>query len=94
MVLDSTKEFAGIISNLINEQQVIKNNLSSDEESAQLIIKNRSSIIVSGTVIVTQKVYDSTSFILDHPVLGELDSSTLQLDGGYSSSTVLSSITF
>ena len=83
MVLDSTKELGRIIGESTNSQEDIKTNLSPDEEAGSLVIKNTENIKVTGQVTITKKVYDEASFIIDHPVQGELDSSTLKIDGGY-----------
>ena len=40
-------------------------------------------INVTGTYVVTKYLLTTDSFVLDHPVYGELDSSVLKLDGGY-----------
>ena len=35
------------------------------------------------TVTFTKRVLSSTSFYIDHPVYGDIDSATLALDGDY-----------
>lgn len=57
--------------------------MAPDDENAQLGVYYSESVVVHGQVRFYKKVYPTTSFIIDHPVYGDIDSSTLALDGGY-----------
>lgn len=61
----------------INQQRFESENVT------ELYIVSMDSIRLTSTTIISSLVYPSDSFILDHPVYGELDSSILKLDGGY-----------
>lgn len=76
-------ELGKTLGKLSQEQSSIKSNLSSNEQDANLVNFNQEFIRLSGEITATKKTYDTTSFILDHPTQGELDSSTLVIDGGY-----------
>ena len=83
MTLSDVDILGNIIGSLSTEQDVIRQNLSPDESAAQDIIAVTANVEVQGTLVATQWNYGTTSFILDHPVYCELDSSVLELDGGY-----------
>lgn len=80
------KKLAGRIASLSEEQSEIKDNISPEEPGAALNLFFRNDIRVTGQVTLTKKVHSGTSFVLDHPVYGELDSAVLALDGGYDES--------
>lgn len=83
MSLDPVKQLASTIASTANEQGTIKQNLSGDDTEALLQLQNSERIIMSGTIVAIKYVYATNSFVIDHPVYGELDSSVLLLDGGY-----------
>jgi len=83
VVLDPAAQLGKILGNLSKRQQYTDENLTPEEVEGQLLLKQREIIELTGSATLTAKYYDLTSFVLDHPVLGELDSSILELDGGY-----------
>jgi hypothetical protein len=83
MTLDETKMLARTIAGMSQEQDTIKQNLSPDESEAQLITGFTYNVITQGTLVANAYLYATDSFIIDHPVYGELDSPVLKLDGGY-----------
>jgi len=83
--LDTTKELGRLIGSINNEQQIVKENIAADEVVDQEQLRSAESIQIPGTLIAIKWTYGTTSFILNHPVYGELDSAVLQLDGGYDS---------
>lgn len=94
-MLDATSKIAGVIGVLSQKTNDLSSNISPDDVYGFLNQLNTEFLEGSGSLIVTKNVYDSTSFILDHPVYGDLDSSTLSLDGGYTGgSSVLVDTTF
>lgn len=86
-MVTSAKELGRILGQLANNQSAIKENLSADDVNAQFNVVNSEQFEVHGSLTLTKKTYASDSFILDHPTQGELDSSTLLLDGGYLASS-------
>ena len=91
----SAQEAGQIVANIINEQRELQANISPDMASNQLSIFNTEFFRIDGQLTVTKRLFGSTSFIIDHPIYGELDSSTLSLDGGYTGgSSVIASATF
>lgn len=85
MSLDPIQKLAKTLASTANEQDSIKQNLSPDDTNALLQVQFSESVTAGGTLGLTaiKHVYLSTSFIIDHPTQGVLDSSTLLLDGGY-----------
>ena len=82
----SAEELGKVIGNLIQAQQITSQNRNG---AVVKTIKRRSiyeDIKVPGQIIFTKKVPASDSFILDHPVQGELDSAVYKLDGGWDAS--------
>lgn len=76
-------EVGKIIGNIINKQVTTDENLAAQEVDSQVVIVNQEQFRLSGTLSIVKRAYATDSFILDHPVYGELDSSTLKIDGGY-----------
>ena len=92
MGLDSTSQIAQVINNIVNEQETIKESYA-DEGNINFLLSPFERVIATGVINIYRKPYPTTSFILDHPVYGELDSSILELDGGYAAgSTLMESI--
>jgi len=83
MALDGISKLGTALGKLSSDQSEIKQNISPDETDAIDYIVNYEEVVVEGTVIGTKRTYASDSFIIDHPVLGDIDSSTLKIDGGY-----------
>jgi hypothetical protein len=75
------------------EQEQIKSNMSPADPTGFDIRTSISNLMLAGTIVATQKIIASDSFVLDHPVYGELDSATLKLDGGYSSGVLTMPVT-
>jgi hypothetical protein len=82
----SIQEIGMLLGKKSREQSQIKENLNPDEFDSQLVNFNQFSVTAGGTAIGTKKVYATNAFVLDHPVYGELDSLTLEIDGGYNPS--------
>jgi len=62
------------IGSLAKEQSVIKDNLSGNDASGSQSIFDSSLVVAKDKVAVVKKVYDDCSFIIDHPVQGDVDS--------------------
>lgn len=86
MALDAATEVGGIIGSNIKATKQIQEDHVSAEVQNSLLLSPISRSKVETTVTITQYFYGDTAFILDHPVYGELDSSTLELDGDYAQS--------
>lgn len=87
--MGATQELGRTLAGISNEQANMKENMMPDDVDQQLLLFNGESIIVNLQAIGYYAIYSSTAFILDHPVYGELDSSTLELDGGYASTSTV-----
>jgi hypothetical protein len=72
----------------LNQQRFESENITSFN------VVRMDSVRLSSTTIISSLVYPSDSFILDHPVYGELDSSILKLDGGYAVNIALFPLTY
>lgn len=86
MGLGEAEELATYIGNISSEQDNIKENAFAEEAINSFLLAPFETVKVSALLVVTKRTYGTTSFIIDHPVYGELDSSILELDGGYSGS--------
>lgn len=89
MVLDAATQLGRKIGQIASEQDEIKQNISPDAAASddQYVMTER--LRLFGTMTATALLYPTDSFIIDHPVYGEIDSSVLKIDGGYSGSTEL-----
>jgi hypothetical protein len=76
MSLDATSKLANTLAKTANETNDIKQNLSPDDEGAQLQAQFSEPVVADGTLGVTaiRRDYESDSFILDHISQGILDS--------------------
>jgi len=88
MALDSVSQLGQYIGNRIKDQDALDNNLA--PENAEFIstyydINNN--LLLGGNVKGYKWIFDTTAFILDHPVQGELDSAVYKLDSGYRNPT-------
>lgn len=83
MTLDPVKKLGRVLGSMSKDQQVTNENLTPEDVESQLQLLNSEVVEVVGSVTLTAKYYSSESFVIDHPVYGELDSSVLELDGGY-----------
>jgi hypothetical protein len=86
-MVDAATELGRVIGKIANQQSSIRENMAPDDTDAQLGAYFQERMIVHGQRRVYQYDYADDSFVLDHPVHGELDSSYYQLDGGYSNPT-------
>lgn len=93
MVDTSVRKLATYLGDMKYEQEQIKSNMSPADPTGFDIRTSISNMILAGTIIATQKTIATTSFVIDHPVYGYLDSATLQLDGGYVSGSITMPIT-
>jgi hypothetical protein len=83
MALDSVSKLGQKIGGLSSGQEDIKDNLSPDSSDSLDSLGFAETIGVQGTLTTKRWDYSETSFILDHVVYGNLDSSVLNIDGGY-----------
>jgi hypothetical protein len=82
------------LAGLANKQVNSEISLTQDSGDNVLITSPVDDVTFNGYVSLNAKVIGTSSFYLDHPVYGDIDSSTLHLDGDYASTSVLySSIT-
>lgn len=82
-MVDYTKKLGRAIASGTNSTNDLKEEIVPDDTSQNLILAPYDRVRVRVMAVFTKKFYAENSFILDHPVYGELDSSTLKLDGGY-----------
>jgi hypothetical protein len=86
--LDSATELGRILGNKIKEDNSVKENISPTEEDSLFNVWNSNSIKITGNVTISKMLYGTSSFIIDHPIYGYVDSPILSLDGGYASALV------
>ena len=87
MGLSSAEQLGRLIAGGLNETTQLKEDVFPSDVDQSLLLNPFEKVQVRLQLVANNLIYPSTSFILDHPTYGELDSSTLQLDGGYASST-------
>ena len=90
MALDSVSSLGKSVGSMISTQSTLRENLDEKDSINIDTIRISEAQLTSGTLTITKKTYADDSFIIDHIVLGELDSTVLKLDGGYSASEVVS----
>lgn len=83
MSLSGIDKLGGKISGIANEVDTTKQSISPDEAAAQQQIYSNERITIVGELVVNKLTYTTSSFILDHPVYGELDNVNYEMDGGY-----------
>ena len=83
MGLSSAEELGRFLADVSNNQLILKEELVPNEVFQSIIISPWERVLLLERVPSRKIFYGSNSFILDHPVYGELDSSVLWLDGGY-----------
>lgn len=71
------------IGKLSAKQTETQDQLQSDELAGSFNIVQNEEFQINGTLVVTKWNLPSTSFIIDHPVYGVLDSAVLEIDSGY-----------
>ena len=71
------------IGNLSKRISTLEGNVYPDDPSAQLLLQDAETITMDLSGSVFTKNIQSNSFVPDHVVYGNLDSSTLLIDGGY-----------
>jgi len=79
----TAQELGKLLGQRSKEQSQIKENLSPDEFASQLVIFNQVEMVTEVGFTADGQCYDTNSFVIDHPVYGDIDSATLLIDGGY-----------
>lgn len=83
MTLDETDQLGDMLGGMGNEQDNLQQDINPNDPYASFQMVSDEAVTVGGYLAVTAKYLATTSFVIDHPVYGELDSSILALDGGY-----------
>lgn len=89
MGLSASEQLGRVIGGLVKGQEQIHEDHVPGDVSQSLILSPLSRGGLSTSIVTRLHYIASSSFVLDHPVYGELDSSSLHLDGGYSSTITL-----
>jgi hypothetical protein len=73
--------------NVINQQN--KDELGGEDVTPPIFkFFDFGSVVVKGTITAIGYTYESDTFIIDHPVMGDIDSATLKIDGTFSDKQV------
>ena len=88
MSSDSARELGRLLAGNANETQNLKEDLLPDAVDQNFLLAPTDRITLAVAVTGIQWLYPTDSFIIDHPTYGELDSSTLKLDGGYADTII------
>lgn len=83
MPTNSTYQLGRLIANGINATNSLLETTIPDDLSQSLLLSPKDKIILNIDVELNSYTYPTNSFIIDHPVYGDIDSSTLLIDGGY-----------
>ena len=86
MALSKGERAGKVVTNSMRDTEFVAENISPSASDAVFFVLRDETVKVSGNVTVVKKFFEDNAFVLDHPVLGELDSATLQLDLGYDDS--------
>jgi len=83
VALTAAEELGRAIAGISNTQNSLKEDIVGDEIEQSILLSPIDTTQLETTVTLKKNVYPTDSFIIDHPVYGEIDSSTLEIDGGY-----------
>lgn len=83
MGLSASEELGRVIAQGINNTTQLKEDVFPSNADVAMLLAPFDKFKITLEVTGTKYTYPTDSFILDHPVYGELDSAVLQLDGGY-----------
>jgi len=83
MSLSDADKLAKYIADIANQQDDIKQNLNPDDPVSTLQLVSSEELEIYGNSLGIARYLASTSFVIDHPVYGDIDSATLHIDGGY-----------
>lgn len=86
MVNFDAVQLGKVLGGNITKTEGYRDDFIENEEFNDLLLGFLGRVIVTGKLVVTAWYYAEDSFVLDHPVLGEIDSSVLKIDGGYAPS--------
>jgi hypothetical protein len=86
--MDDMAALGKLIGKAISINSVTQQAVAPDDPSALYLLGFNGTITATAHGTITTSLYPSDSFILDHPVYCNLNSSVLKLDGGYASSSV------
>lgn len=89
MVVDfDSKQLVDTLGNTIKTGQDAKQDYFESEQSPDQQLVGIDNVIVEfNTLRIGVPALGTSSFVIDHPVLGDIDSSTLAIDGGYAGAT-------
>ncbi len=87
--MNETNVLAQEMGNLQQRKRLVQKVLSPDDPIAGMQVVNNETLSIGGILTVNKKILGTDSFVIDHKVLGNINSSVLKLDGGYSSTTEL-----
>lgn len=83
MVLSDAEKLGAYIVAIKKDVDSIKSNALPEETDQSINLAPFDKIKVTLSQTTYKRYYPTNSFIIDHPVYGDIDSSTLALDGGY-----------
>lgn len=87
--MDSATQLGQLLGSIVNQQSKLASQISPDDSDPLLTLQNTDRIVVEGLLSITSRLYPTDSFIIDHPIYGDINSSVLLIDGGYLSSSLV-----
>ena len=81
--MTTAQELGTALANAVNTTATLQSNISPDDLTAKLILFPMETVVVSESGSIIGRYYASSSFIIDHPIQGDLNNASYALDGGY-----------
>jgi len=86
MSLSDVDLLGEVLSKNAKKTEAVEQNMSGDEDFQTDQLFMPENILINTNLTIKQWIYPTDSFVLDHPVYGDINSATLKLDGGYDTS--------
>jgi len=81
--ISDTRELGNLLGTSLKSANDYKADFVESEYNADITLASLATVRVTGSWYIYKKLLGDESFVIDHPVYGELDSSILEIDGGY-----------
>lgn len=77
------EQIGNAIANIAKSVNTIKEDALVDETDGTYLVGAVETLKLNVTMYAWRRNYSTTSFVIDHPVYGDIDSSVLYIDGDY-----------
>lgn len=83
MAIDSVSKIGEYLGQIFVEQDKVDREISPEDGEFVNTVEDHNSMVIGGRVKGYKLIFADDSFIIDHPIQGEIDSSVYKIDGGY-----------